>query len=382
MKRVLSVFLLGLSVVLTTASGALADPPRRRASSAERERRSHHGSAAQRASDGRRRRGRFQRTLDRTEVHGRPVQIRRVTAAVAFEAPPPAAPAPRPYDHVLIVSLDGLRPDAIALTDAPNLTRLREVGTDATEARTITHSYTLPSHTSMLSGVDTNVHGLLHNNFTPRFGFSRAAPIFYYAHDAGLATAMFVSKPKLRHIAIPGSVDVFTRPDYVCTRVVSAAAEYLRTAPAGVTFVHLSEPDEFGHSRGWMTEAYLRGIASVDRCVGTLLTAIASRPDRDRVLMIFTSDHGGHGRSHGSQQEVDMRIPWIAWGSRAVRGAYAGPVSTMDTAATALAALGVPVPEGMVGRPVRAVLDGPVPSETPANSPANGAPSSTGAPAP
>jgi arylsulfatase A-like enzyme len=204
----------------------------------------------------------------------------------------------------------------------------------------------------MLTGVDTDRHGLLHNNFTPSRGFVRVPTLFYYAHDAGLATAMFVSKPKLRHIAIPGSVDVFDRPDYACPRVVADAAAYVATAPAGVTFVHLSEPDEYGHSRGWMTEAYLRGIADADRCIGTLLQGIARRSDLDRVLIIVSADHGGHGRTHGTEQDVDMRIPWIVWGSRVVRGAYQGPVTTMDTAATALAALGLAVPENITGRPV------------------------------
>jgi arylsulfatase A-like enzyme len=234
---------------------------------------------------------------------------------------------------------------------------LREQGANSLEARTITHSYTLPSHTSMLTGVDTDRHGMLHNNFTPSRGFIRVPPIFYYAHDAGLTTAMFVSKPKLRHIAIPGSVDVFSRPDYLCGPVVAAAAEHLSHAGAGLTFVHLSEPDEFGHSRGWMTEAYLRGVASADHCIGTLLTTIAARPDLDRFLMLISADHGGHGRTHGSERDEDMRIPWIAWGSRVTRGAFSSPVSTMDTAATALAALGLPVPAEFTGRAVRIALE-------------------------
>jgi hypothetical protein len=338
---------------------AQADPPRRSGVHRREPRR----EAAGRQNDRQRRRRRLEQTLDPTTRRGRPVQIARVTPPVTFGPAPAlrtgaAAPA-RPYDHVVIVSFDGMRPDAIDLTDAPNLRLLREQGAHGVEARTITHSYTLPSHTSMLSGVDVDQHGLVHNNFVPARGFTRAPTLFYHAHDAGFATAMFVSKPKLRHIAVPGSVDVFTRPDYVCRRVAAAAAEYLITAPAGVTFVHFSEPDEYGHSRGWMTEPYLRGIATADRCLGTLLTAIGQRPDLDRVLLLVSADHGGHGRTHGSEREEDMRIPWIAWGSRVQRGPFSTRINTMDTAATALAALGVPIPPEFVGRPVGVALEGP-----------------------
>ncbi|MEI8256638.1 MAG: alkaline phosphatase family protein [Deltaproteobacteria bacterium] len=354
-------FALFAALVFSVAShprAGAADPP------ATVGRRHRHGSAAGRDSDRMRRRSRYGHTLDPITRHGRPIRIPLTSSPVAF-APPPAVDAgavpTRPYDHVVILSIDGLRPDAIDMSDTPNLRMLRAQGGVGTEARTITHSYTLPSHASMLTGVDTDRHGLLHNNFTPRHGFVRVPTVFYYAHDERLATAMFVSKPKLRHIAIPGSVDVFDRPDYACPRVVASAAAYLATAPAGVTFVHLSEPDEYGHSRGWMTEAYLRGVADADRCVGTLLTGIAQRHDLGRVLIIVSADHGGHGRTHGSEREDDMRIPWIVWGSRVARGPYAGPVNTMDTAATALVALGVHLPDGLTGRPVSIAL-GPAPA--------------------
>jgi arylsulfatase A-like enzyme len=167
---------------------------------------------------------------------------------------------------------------------------------------------------------------------------------------------MFVSKPKFRHIAIPGSVDVFARPDYACRRVVDAAAQHIQRTREGLTFVHLSEPDGAGHERGWMTASYMRAIAAADRCMGTLLQTIEARADRDRVLLVISADHGGHGRTHGSTREEDMRIPWIAWGSRVVVGDFADAVSTMDTAATALAALGLEVPQDMVGRPVQRAL--------------------------
>ncbi len=313
-------------------------------------------------SDRLRRRSRYERTREPTTRRGRPITLPLETQPVAFQPAPAPSRATRPYDHVIVVSIDGLRPDAVMMTDAPNLRRLRQIGAWSTEARTITRSYTLPSHTSMLTGVDADRHGLVHNNFTPRYGFSRAPTALYHAHDAGLTTAMFVSKPKFRHIAIPGSVDVFSRPDYLCRRVMDAATQHIRQTREGLTFIHLSEPDGAGHERGWMTASYLRAIAAADRCMGTLLSTIEARADRDRVLLVISADHGGHGRTHGSTREEDMRIPWIAWGSRVTPGDFSDAVSTMDTAATALAALGLEVPSDMVGRPVQRALSRAAPS--------------------
>jgi predicted AlkP superfamily pyrophosphatase or phosphodiesterase len=266
----------------------------------------------------------------------------------------------RPYDHVVIVSFDGMRPDGMERADAPTLHRLRAEGAAALQAQTIGDSSTLPSHSSMLSGVEVRAHGMDFDDFHPERGFIRVPTALYVAHDAGLSTAMFVSKIKLRHIALPGSLDVWSRPHWSCERVATAAAEYLATSAPGITFIHFSEPDDSGHRFGWMRARYLQAIARSDRCLTTVMASLESRADHDRVLVIATADHGGHGRRHGTHSPLDLHIPWVAWGARVTRGDFPDPVRTTDTAATALGALGLPVPASFSGHPVQRVL-GPAP---------------------
>ncbi|MEZ4406612.1 MAG: alkaline phosphatase family protein [Polyangiales bacterium] len=276
---------------------------------------------------------------------------------------PSATRAPTPYDHVVIVSFDGLRPDGLMRAEAPTLHRLRAEGAWANHASTIPDSSTLPAHSSMLSGDPVRRHGMDFDDFHPERGFIRVPTILYRAHDAGLATAMFVAKPKLRHIAIPGSVDTWSLPSHACERVSAAAARYLPSAAPGVTFIHFGEPDGAGHRRGWMSRTYLDAVARTDRCFAAVMAAIESRADRDRVLVMISADHGGHGRRHGTHRPEDIAIPWIAWGARVTRGDFDEPVNTMDTAATALAALGLPVPEGSRGRVVPRALGAPPTSQ-------------------
>ncbi len=281
---------------------------------------------------------------------------------VSLDAPPDGAetPAPprRPYDHVVIVSFDGMRPDGMERADAPTLHRLRAEGTYALQAETVGDSSTLPSHSSMLSGVEVEVHGMEFDDFRPERGFIRYPTVLYRAHDLGLATAMFVAKTKLRHIAIPGSVDVWSLPHWSCERVARAAASYLPTAPAGITFIHFEEPDDAGHRHRWMSARYIDAIARTDRCLTTVMSAIEGRADRDRVLVMVSADHGGHGRRHGTHSPLDLHIPWIAWGSRVLRGDFDARVRTTDTGVTAMAALGLEVPGDVTGHVVRRVLEG------------------------
>jgi arylsulfatase A-like enzyme len=264
----------------------------------------------------------------------------------------PEAPPPRPYDHVVIVSFDGMRPDGMAQANAPTLHRMAAEGANALLAETVGDSSTLPSHSSMLTGVEVREHAMTFDDFRPHRGFIRVPTVLYRAHDAGFATAMFVAKSKLRHIAVPGSLDVWSLPSWRCDRVASAAAEYLARSPAGITFIHFGEPDGAGHRHRWMSAEYLEAISRSDACLATVMAALEARADRHRVLVIISADHGGHGRRHGSHDPQDLHIPWVAWGARVQRGDFSEPVRTTDTGVTALAALGLPVPLELTGHAI------------------------------
>ena len=257
-------------------------------------------------------------------------------------------------DYVVVISEDGLRPDAIDAGRAPNHIRFIQEGASARLARTIHESDTLPSHASMLSGFDAKEHGLFWNSFRHERGYIHVPTIFSIARAHGLSTAMFIGKPKLRHIALPGSVDHLERPGYMCKKVSQRAAEYFAAEKPRLMFVHFSDPDEYGHKNGWMSNAYLKGVAASDRCLGTLLDGIEASGLAERTLVIVTADHGGHGHVHsGSRHEVDREIPWIVRGPGVTKGLIIEQaVSTVDTAATVLSALKLPFPDRIVGVPI------------------------------
>lgn len=259
--------------------------------------------------------------------------------------------AERPLAHVIIISEDGMRPDAISPRLTPHHVRLMREGTSARRAQTIPQSDTLPSHASMLSGVGAREHGLHWNSFKEARGFIRVPTIFSVAREHGLSTAMIVGKPKLRHIALPETVDHFERPSYLCGGVSRRAAEYFTAVRPNLLFVHFSDPDESGHAEGWMSKEYQRAVRNTDRCLGTLLAAIERSGAADSTLVIVTADHGGHERRHsGRNAVIDRSIPWIVRGPGIAAGRVLDePLATVDTAATALAALRLPELPDMVG---------------------------------
>ncbi len=266
------------------------------------------------------------------------------------ETPTPEPPA---LTGVLVISVDGLRPDAIQLADTPNLEWLMAEGAVSWEAQTILPSVTLPSHTSMLSGTTPKVHGVIWNDYEPDRGHVQVPTLFTVAHEAGLSTAMFVGKIKLEHIAIPNTVDTYAFVTGGDARVAGEAAAHLRNAAPDVLFVHLPDVDTTGHLHGWLSSPQLDFVTKADAAVGVLLDALESVGRLDSTLIIVTADHGGIGTSHGGNDPESMTIPWIIFGPGIRKGfEIRSAVRVYDTAVTAAWALGLPLPPEWEGRPV------------------------------
>jgi predicted AlkP superfamily pyrophosphatase or phosphodiesterase len=265
--------------------------------------------------------------------------------------------AERLADHVLVISVDGLRPDALTKADAPVMQGLIPQGAATLKAQTILPSLTLPSHTSMLTGVNVDKHGITCNSYKPENGLVRVPTMFEVARKCGHTTALFAGKEKFKHLERPGSLDIFSIPAYDAMKVAAAAAAHIVTNKPRLTFVHLANVDGIGHTLGWMSPFQIRAVGHCDRAVGRLLEALDAAGIRQRTAVLVTADHGGHLWTHGSDRPEDMTIPWIAVGAGIRPGlAITKRVTTYDTAATALKLLGVQIPQEWDGKPVSSAL--------------------------
>jgi predicted AlkP superfamily pyrophosphatase or phosphodiesterase len=302
-----------------------------------------------------------------SETRGEP--LRRMARAVGTSAvamltalAPTAAggqsdPTPAPTRHVIIISVDGLRPDAVERFGLRTLGAMAAGGGHARDAMTVMPSHTLPSHTSMLTGVGPESHGITWNRFRPEEGWVPVPTIFELARGAGHHVAAFYAKAKFRQLDRPDSYDYRLAPrwrvdNWMATDVVPEAVQYLAHRRPNLLFVHIAEPDYAGHLAGWMGTVY--GLASrrADAAVGVVLAAARDTFGPDGFTIIVTADHGGHGRAHGTGDPRDMRIPWIVYGRGVAPGPLPSGIRTMDTAATALWLLGVAPPARFEGRPV------------------------------
>jgi arylsulfatase A-like enzyme len=273
---------------------------------------------------------------------------------------PTLTPTPAPHaSRVLILSIDGLRPDVILSAPMANLLALMEHSAYTLNAQTVYPSVTLISHASMLIGVCPSKHKVYWNDYLPLLGYAEGTDLFDLAHAAGLQTAMVVGKEKLRQITEPSSTDLFT---YVNDRDLVVAQRLIDDFPQdfSLLFVHFPLVDGMGHEYGWMSPEQLSVAFRADEALGNILAELDARGLRDETLIIISADHGGHDTTHGSSMPVDMTIPWIASGPGIQPRVLTTQVHTYDTAATAAFILGLPVPPEWDGVPVYEAFGMPI----------------------
>jgi predicted AlkP superfamily pyrophosphatase or phosphodiesterase len=263
----------------------------------------------------------------------------------------------------LLIGLDGARADAIRDHAGPAVRSLIRNGTSCWRAQAVKPSVTQVNWTSILTG-RPETHGIKTHPVTqPQLEATplKVPTLFDLVAQSGKKSAGFLGHWKLypAESKTPGATTFRSSCESVL--VGGKAAKYILGEKPAFCFVYIGDLDGIGHRHGWMTPEYLEGVITVDRAVQKLLDALDQAGIREQTIVIRTSDHGGHGKSHSEGTSEDLTIPWIASGPGIARGATIDrEISTVDTAPTVLAALGLSVPASCDGKLVDEVFATPV----------------------
>ncbi len=240
------------------------------------------------------------------------------------------------HEKVILVSVDGMRPDGIAASGDSYLLQLAAQGSSCLDASTIMPSVTLPCHSSLFFSVDAQRHGITTNTWTPMV---RPIPsLADVVAQAGGVTGMFYNWEQLRDLSAPGTMDMsyyerlrgFDQDPLASDRsVTDHCIAFLAEKQPDFVFLYLGVTDEAGHKCGWMSQPYLDAIANASACIRRVQEAAG-----DGYHLIITADHGGHDRIHGTDCPEDMTIPIIFYGARFEAGKKLQGVSIKDIAPT------------------------------------------------
>ncbi len=253
-------------------------------------------------------------------------------------------------EHVILISCDGLRPDAIEFLGekwAPDFYRMMKEGAYTHNARTdFNYTVTLPNHTCMLTGrgvLGESGHAWIENG-TPKIGQmlhrnkkAYIASAFDVAHDHGLKTALFSSKEKfvlydLSYNERSGGPDTQgedngrDKLDHYhfnekTEELIKSFTESLSKTPYGFSMLHLRDPDTAGHANGWDIQSksvYMSAVSKMNWVLGKLFDFIENNEQmKGKTALIITADHGGRleTKTHTkSDEKLNYTIPFYVWG--------------------------------------------------------------------
>ncbi len=270
--------------------------------------------------------------------------------------------------HVVVISLDGFA--AVRLHDPavplPVLRKLMKEGAVAEAMIPVNPTVTWPNHTSMVTGVAPERHGLLYNGLPVRPGEGKplrnepwvdkkelvqAPTVYDAARAAGLTTAevdwvaiypassvdfAFPEVPKPdgaieREMVAAGAISAddlanwnkhaITLRDEFWTR---AAVHIIEKHKPNLLLFHLLTTDSVQHSYGTNTLAANTALVLADRQVQRVLDAIDRAGIRSSTTVLVVSDHGFRSynnsihpnavlRAEGLLREQDAAVDCDAW---------------------------------------------------------------------
>ena len=264
--------------------------------------------------------------------------------------------------RVIVVVLDGLRPDAIGAFRLTAMAELMAGGAWTLDATTVQPSVTVAAITSLLTGVSPATHGLKGDRvFIPRaaaelvalpeilasarydsWGFVHHLPAVFRGVAARVARRL-----GFRRLSVDGTT---------ANDILDAATPLLTEQDRGLFVLHWPDADAAGHRSGWMSNEYGEACRRMDAALDRLVNVA----DDGRTMFVFVADHGGGGakyNDHESEHPADMTIPLVLWGA-GVSPTWLSSASILDVPATVLAVLGLAPPDSFEGRILSEALDG------------------------
>ena len=273
------------------------------------------------------------------------ISVRLLSTAIALAlttvAGIPAASGANRDSHVIVVSLDGL---AAYLVDdpkapLPTIRRLAREGAIVQGGMKVSNpSVTWPNHTTLLTGVRPEKHGVLANGVLVRGGIGsptkvdpsrdqrdlvRVPTIVDIAHAAGLKTgeinwpctrgstslddsfpdvpdSLLHTTPRLRRELVSlgllqDETDASFKSNSSAGRDLvwtEAACHVIRQRKPNLLLVHLLNVDGIHHALGAQTAAGYTANAYADMCLSRIVDAIDEAGIRDQTTLIVLSDHG------------------------------------------------------------------------------------------
>ena len=252
--------------------------------------------------------------------------------ALYLAACAPQIVKPAAHHSVLLVSIDGFRPDYLGKGMTPNLDRIAAGGVRAQWMNPSFPSLTFPNHYTIVTGLRPDHHGIVHNTMSDpvlgRFSLgNRAAvenaswwggePIWIAVQKAGYPTAaMFWPGSEApimgTHPTRWNTFDAKVTYETRVNTVVGWLKEPLNTRPRFAT-LYFDDVDHEAHSFGPFSQQAKDAVVAADKAIGDLFAQLQRDGSLAYTNVIIVSDHGMAEVKATSKVNVADMVPseWV-----------------------------------------------------------------------
>ena len=250
-------------------------------------------------------------------------------------------------NKVIFIGLDGVRPDALALANTPNIDYLITNGAFDENATTNSATFSGPGWADISTGVPVNKHGVNSNSYDPSFNFAEWPSWLdiMETEDPSINTVS-VTSWDLFHAAISYKIDRRVMHNGYDSgwatadlRIKNDAVHILSNYDPDAMFVYFENTDGVAHSYGTLAQQTLDEISLIDDYIGELITAIEGRStsDTEDWLILVGTDHGRtNAGGHGGTSTDEKWTFYIASGTGSEQGSTVTGASSVTHAASAL----------------------------------------------
>ena len=247
---------------------------------------------------------------------------------------------------LLIIGIDGCRPDSLIKADTPHLDLLMKTGAYTLDAITNTCSISGPCWTSMQTGVWHDKHGVLNNEFDD-MNVKDYPHIFNYIKkkNSSLKTASIANWGPVSTPLNTEDGDIVASFEDNDNLVTDEVVRVITSENPDAVFIQLDNMDHVGHEVGYGPQypEYQDALAEMDKRVGKILHAVNSREhfNEEDWLIIAATDHGGIDKIHGGESKEELTIFYILNGTNVIPGEINKKTYIVDIAVIALKHFGI-----------------------------------------
>ena len=250
---------------------------------------------------------------------------------------------------VLLIGIDGCRPDVLKIANTPNIDKLINNGIFFDNALSSINNQPTrsgPGWTSLLTGVWFDKHSVKDNLFK---NVDNSKIVTF---DELLTKSSLNIKTSVLTMWNPIITKIFDKELFFTSHVdtydgsiIIESKEHILNTKSDIIFVHIDNADLAGHLYGYSLEGkkYINAIEEIDSYVGILTQSLKLRKEykNEEWLIIVSSDHGGRkkfllGGTHGGQTDEEILIPIILYGKNINRIHNTGQTYIVDIVPTIL----------------------------------------------